>query len=73
MMALCHMSERDPRGARSITVPERIWVFYGMAECFMDSAVLDLHETKCCLCHFLEILHQMPVMRGCSDTGAQKL
>ena len=68
------MSERDPRGSRSITVPERIWVFYGMAECFTGSAVLDLHETKCCLCHFSKILlHQMPVMCGLSDTGAQKL
>lgn len=68
------MLERDPRGARSITVPERIWVFYGMAECFMDSAVLDLHKTKCCLCHFSKnLLHQMPVMCGPSDTGAQKL
>ncbi len=67
------MLERDPWGTRSITVPERIRVFYGMSVCFTGFAVLDLHETKCCLCHFLEILHQMPVMRGCSDTGAQKL
>ena len=70
---MSHVGAGSP-GARSITVSERIRVFYGMSVCFTGFAVLDLHEAECCLCYFSKILlHQMPVMRGCSDTGAQKL